>query len=217
MRSHTRGRRLPRSLAMAAVAAAALLAAVSLSACNSDELGAAAIVDGKVITTQQLQTATQDYFVAVPGGDKKGAQLRILERMVLSRIISRAAAKEDVRVSTGAVAKQRDQILKSTKGRKGLVRALSQQQNPTVLAPTLIDQWVRDQLVYRRLVAKIVGSSDPNSPDAATKGSQALIAAGKAMDITINPRYGKWNPQRGVEALISGGLSKTAAQLAVKK
>jgi hypothetical protein len=210
MKISTHATRLRRSLA---VAAAALLATVSLSACNADELGAAAIVDGHTITTQQLQTATQGYLAAVPDGDKSNAQLRILERMILSRVIDQAAAKEDVRVGKGAVARQRDQILESTNGRKGLIVALSQQQNPVVLAPSLIDQWVRDQLLYGRLVTKIVGPGDPNSQEAATQASAALIAAGKSMDITVNPRYGTWNPQRGVQPQISGGLSRTAAQL----
>jgi hypothetical protein len=207
-------RGLPRRLA---VALAALLATVALTACNQDELGAAAIVDGHVITTDELQAATRGYLEAVPDGDKKDAQLRVLERMILSRIIDRAAVKEDVRVSTGAVVKQRDQILDSTKGRTGLVKALAQQQNPTVLPPSLIDRWVRDQLVYSRIVTKLAGPGDPNSQEAATKGSEALIAAGKSMDITVNPRYGTWDPEQGVKAQISGGLSKTPAQLAAEK
>jgi hypothetical protein len=212
--THTRSRRARRTLAAAAVA---LLATVSLSACNQKELGAAAIIDGHVITTDELQSATRGYLAVVPDGDKSEAQVRILERMVLSRIIDKAAAKEDVTVSTGAVAKQRDQILASTKGRKGLVQALSQQQSPTVLPPSLIDNWVRDQLLYSRIVTKLAGPGDPASQVATDKGSASLIAAGKSMDITVNPRYGTWNPEKGVVGQISGGLSKTAAELADSK
>lgn len=210
---HTRSRNVRRSLVVAVVA---LLATVSVSACDQKELGAAAIVDGHVITTDELQSATRGYLEVVPDGDKGEAQLRTLERMILSRIIDEAAAQQDVRVRTGAVAKQRDEILVSTKGRKGLVLALSQQQSPTVLAPSLIDRWVRDQLLYSRIVATVAGTGDPASQVAAEKGSQTLIAAGRSMDITINPRYGTWNPEKGVVGLLSGGLSKTAAQLADK-
>jgi len=42
----------------------------------------------------------------------------------------------------------------------------------------------------------------------------ALLKAGRSLDIEVNPRYGEWNPRRGVSPLVSGGLSKTAAQLA---
>lgn len=200
-----------------AVAVLALLATMSLAACNQDELGAAAIVDGHVITTDELQEATRGYLEAVPDAPDKDEQLRVLERMILSRIIDKAAVNEDVRVGTGAVVEQRDRILASTKGRKGLVKALAQQQNPTVLPPSLIDRWVRDQVVYGRIVTKLAGAGDPSSQEAQAKGSQALIAASKSMDITVNPRYGTWDPEKGVEAQISGGLSKTAAQLDAQK
>lgn len=206
----TRARRVLRSLVVAAVA---LLATVSLAACNQKELGAAAIVDGHVITTAELQSATRDYLEVVPGGAKSDVQIRILERMILSRIIDKAAAKEGARVSTGAVAKQRDVYLASTKGRKGLVKTLSQQQ--TVLPPSLIDRWVRDQLLYNGIVTKIAGPGATAQVSQA-KGSAALIAAGKSMDITVNPRYGTWNPDKGVVGEISGGLSRTAAELANK-
>ncbi|MGZ4591218.1 MAG: SurA N-terminal domain-containing protein [Actinomycetes bacterium] len=214
MKTPTRSNRVLRSLVVAVVA---LLATVSLAACNPDQMGAAAIVDGHVITTDQLQQATRGYLKTVPDADKSTVQLRILERMILSRIIDKAAAKENVSVSTGAVAKQRDQILASTKGPKGLVQALAQQQSPTVLAPSYIDRWVRDQLLYSRIVAKLAGSGDPASPAAANKGSETLRAAGKTMKIKINPRYGTWDPNQGVVGQISGGLSQTADQLSTGK
>lgn len=207
-------RRVARGLVAALVA---LLAAASLTSCRSDELGAAAIIDGKVITTDQLQAATQSYLATVPAADKKQAQLRILEQMVLSRVVATAARKQNVGVTKGTVANQRQRIFSSTKGRKGLVRALATQQNPVVLPPSLVDAWVRDQLLFRKILTKLAKGGNPQSPEAAQSGSKALIAAGKSMDIRINPRYGTWNPNRGVQAQVSGGLSKTVNELTAKK
>jgi hypothetical protein len=209
----TGARRVARGFVASLVA---LLAAVSLTSCNSDELGAAAIVDGKVITTDQLQAATQSYFATVPSADKKTAQLRILEQMILSRVVAAAARKENVGVTKGTVAKQRQLIFTSTKGRKGLVRALATQQNPVVLPPSLVDSWIRDQLLFRKITTKLANGGDPQSAEASQSGSRALIAAGKSMNIKINPRYGTWNPNRGVQAQVSGGLSKTVTELTAK-
>jgi hypothetical protein len=199
-----------RSLAAAVVV---LVAALSLTACNPDQLGAAAIVDGKVITTDSLQSATRDYLAIVPDGDRAQVQQRILERLILSRVIAKAARKNDVGVSTGAVAKQRDLIFQTTKNRRGLVQALAKEQSPIVLPPGYIDQWVRDQLLFRRIVVKLAGTASPDTDAASTAGSNELATIGKTMKIEINPRYGTWNPTRGIQAQLSGGLAKTASQL----
>jgi hypothetical protein len=199
------------------VAVVALLASVSLAACSPDQLGAAAIVDGSVISTDSLQTSASDYLAIVPNADRTQVQQRILERMILSRVIADVARDNQVSVSTGTVAKQRDQLFRSTKNRRGLVAALAQQQTAVIVPPGYIDQWVRDQLLFQKVVRKLAGSDDPTSAAASTRATSALAAAGKTMKIEINPRYGTWDPNRGVQALLSGGLARTAAQLTAQK
>lgn len=197
------------------VVLAALLSAAVLSACNPDQLGAAAIVDGTVVSTSDLQADTRAYLALVPDGDKSQVQQRILERIVISRVIRNLARRQGLHVSTGTVADQRDEILASTKGRTALVRQLAAQQTPTVLPPSLIDLWVHDQLLYRKILTKL-GGGDPTSNTAAARGTKALVAESQRMKIEINPRYGTWNPRRGIEAQLSGGLAKTSAQLAAR-
>jgi hypothetical protein len=214
MEISSRVRRVRRSLLVAVVA---LLASVSLAACNPDQLGAAAIVDGNVISTDTLQTSARDYLAIVPNADRTQVQQRILERMILSRVIAKVAADNQVNVSTGTVAKQRDQLFKTTKSRNGLVAALAQQQTAVIVPPGYVDQWVRDQLLFRKVVTKLAGSDDPSSAAASARATSALAAAGKTMKIKINPRYGTWDPNRGVQALLSGGLAKTAAELTAAK
>ncbi|MDQ1627745.1 MAG: hypothetical protein QOI54_1489 [Actinomycetota bacterium] len=207
--------RLRRTLVSVVVA---LLATGTLAACNADQLGAAAIVDGRTITTAQLQSATRSYLATVRTADSSKVQLRILERMVLSRVIDTAARNEGVGVRAGTVARERDRVLKSVGGsRKDLVRALAQQQTPTVLPPSQVDRWVRDRLLYNKIVAKLAGGGDPASAESAARATNELVKASRSMKITINPRYGRWDPARGIESQISGGLSKTAAQLTSQK
>jgi hypothetical protein len=214
MDSSSRVRAARRSLAAAVVA---LLATASLTSCSPDQLGAAAIVDGDVFSTETLQSSARAYIAIVPSGDSTQVQLRILERMVLSRVIAKAARDNDVHVSAGAVAKQRDAYYETTKNRRGLITTLASQQNPIVVAPGLVDAWVRDLLLAHKLAVKFAGSGDPSGDAASARVTSTLSSTAKTMKIEINPRFGTWNPNRGVEALVSGGLAKTAEQLNAKQ
>lgn len=201
--------RLTRTTAALAVA----LVAAGLTGCSVQErLGSAAVVDGHSITTSELQDATNGYLRLVPDADKSNAQLRILERMILSRVIDAEARTVGVHATPGEVAKERDDLLGSVGGRKGLVRQLAAGQSPVVLAPSYVDRWFRDRVLYLK-IAKKLGGGDANTQQAAQRTTQQLIATGRSMDIEVNPRYGTWNPRRGVTPLVSGGLSQTAAQI----
>lgn len=201
--------RLTRTTAALAVA----LVAAGLTGCSVQErLGSAAVVDGHRITTSELQDATNGYLRLVPDADKSNAQLRILERMILSRVIDAEARTVGVHATPGEVAKERDDLLRSVGGRKGLVRQLAAGQSPVVLAPSYVDRWFRDRVLYLK-IAKKLGGGAANTQQAAQRTTQQLIATGRSMDIEVNPRYGTWNPRRGVTPLVSGGLSQTAAQI----
>lgn len=197
----------------ALVGVVALLAGLALSGCGPKEIGAAAIVDGDPIRVQQLQDATTGYLAVVPRADRGDAQLRILERMILSRVIDRAARREDVSVSAGEVAAERQQILSSVGGRTRLVQALAEQQPPTVLAPSYLDRWTRDRLLFGKLAEKLGGGQDPTSAEAGEAAGNALVSSAKAMKVRVNPRYGTWNPEQGLQGVVSGGLSRTVEEL----
>lgn len=215
MENSSRAHGMRRSLTTAVVA---LAATVSLTACAPDQLGAAAIVDGTVISADTLQSSARDYLAIVPNGDRTQVQQRILEEMIFSRIITKAASKNDVHVSTGAVAKQLEVFFKQTKDRRGVVSALGAEQPPVVVPPGYVDRWLRDQLLYHKMVVKLAGGGDATTAEASARGSSALSAAAKSMKIEVNPRYGTWNPNSGsIDALVSGGLAITAKQLNAKK
>lgn len=205
----------PTRLARTAVGLAlSLLAVTGLSACSSSQVGAAAVVDGKSISTDLVQRETRAYLKVVPGTDGAMAQRQILQRMILSKVIARAAEDVGVSARPGAVARERDTLLKTVGGRTGLVKALAAQATPTVLSPTYINQWFTDRALYGKITTKLAGAGDPSSAEAASAASQALAKASRKIAIRISPRYGRWSPQKGVVALLSGGLSKSAEQIA---
>lgn len=203
----SRRRRVGRGLA----AAAALLAVTSLTSCRPDQVGAAAIVDGKTISVHQLQDATTDYLKAVPKGNAGDAQQAILQQMIVSAVVAKAGDTAGVTVSAGEVAAQRDQILDSVRAgakaakvseRVFVSRQLAQSQNATVVPPSQLDQFIRDQLMASKL-----GQNDPAA------ANEAIIKAAADTDVEVNPRYGRWDPQQGLAPLVSGGLSKTVEEL----
>jgi hypothetical protein len=203
--------RLTRSAAALAVAA---LAVAGLAGCGVQErLGSAAVIDGHQISTDDLQADTRDYVKKVPGADPAEVQRALLQREILSRIIAAEARKLDVHASPAAVAKQRDDLLPSVGGRNGLLRQLATGQSPVILAPSGIDRWFKDQVLYRRIAARLAGDGDPQSQAAVTATTKALIATGHDMEIRVNPRYGTWSTRRGIEPLVSGGLASDPAQL----
>jgi len=208
-------RTLSRPTRVAALLVAALAATVALSGCGEQEkLGSAAVVDGNAISTDQLQTATNDFLKVVPGQDTANAQLRILERMILSRLIDKEAADLGVHASPGEVARARDQLLPSVGGELGLVRQLAAGQQPLLVPPSYVNRWFKDRVLYAKIAKRLAVNGDPTSQQSVNATTRALIATGRSMDVEVSPRYGTWSSKRGLTPLVSGGLSKTAAEIA---
>jgi hypothetical protein len=206
---------LSRPTRVAALLVAALAATVALSGCGEQEkLGSAAVVDGHAISTDQLQTATNDFLKVVPGQDTTNAQLRILERMILSRLIDKEAADLGVHASPGEVARARNKLLPSVGGELGLVRQLAAGQQPILVPPSYVNRWFKDRVLYTKIAQRLAVNGDPTSSQSVNATTKALIATGRAMDVEVSPRYGTWNSKRGLTPLVSGGLSKTAAEIA---
>jgi hypothetical protein len=200
-------RRVERGLAVVA----ALLVVTSLTSCRAGQVGAAAIVDGNTISVHELQDATADYLKAVPKGNAGDAQQAILQQMIVSLVIAKAGDTAGVTVSAGEVASQRDQILDSVRaGAKAakvsesvyVSRQLAQSQNATVVAPSQLDQFIRDQLLATKL-----GQNDPAA------ANEAITTAAAHTKVEVNPRYGRWDPTQGLAPLVSGGLSKSVEEL----
>jgi hypothetical protein len=201
---HTAGRGL-------AALAVALLAMSSLVSCRADQVGTAANVDDESISVEELQDATVGYLEAVPDGNAGDAQQAILQQMIVSAVIAKAADSAGVTVTDGEVAAARDQALDSVREpaeeadvspRAYLSRQLSDSQGGAVVPPDQLEQFIRDQLLASKL-----GENDPAA------ANEALVAASRETDVRVNPRYGRWDPQQGLAPLVSGGLSHTVEEL----
>lgn len=216
-RSARRARRARLCGRTSLVSLAASLAVLGLVGCSEDRLGAAAVIEGRTISTEDLQASARAHLDAVPDGDSGNAALVILQRKIVSAVLDQVARDHDVRVREGRVAAERDDVLQSVGGRKELVRTLAQAQQPTVLAPSEVDRWVKDRLLFNAIARDICGCD--LAPDAEetqqafTAANDELREASAALDIEVSPRYGEWDAERGITPLVSGGLSKTVDEL----
>ncbi|HEX7189218.1 MAG TPA: hypothetical protein VF423_13425 [Actinomycetes bacterium] len=211
-------RRRPARSRAALVVVAGFVTALALSGCSQQKLGAAVVMDGRaVITVDELQQSAQDHLAVVPETDPGDAQLAILQRRIVSELIDQVARDNGVRVRDARVAAERDDLLTSVKGRRELVRRLAASDQPIVLAPEDIDRWVKDRLLFNAVATRFAGvpltSSDPAAQEAVVRVQTELQQASADMDIEVNPRYGSWDPRSGITPLVSGGLSKTEAEL----
>lgn len=195
-----------------------LVAALGLSGCGGSTLGAAAVVDGRVTTVDELQQDTREYLDIVPGADTGAAQVAILQRIVITAVLEEVARQNDVHVRPGRIAAERDELFESFGGRRGLVRTLANsQEQPTVLPPDDVEVWVKDRLLFNAIAEKVGGgplnTAEPESQQVLEEVQDQLTKAGRSLEIEINPRYGEWDPTSGITPMISGGLSQTAEQL----
>jgi len=162
-----------------------VVAAVSLAACDTDQIGAAAVVGDDRITVAELQEEVRELAESLPDstgptGDQSIAQRAILERLIRSDLLAAVAADEGVEVSEADVdAFIEDQVVPQAPD--GDLGPLLAQNN---LTEASLEEYVRDQLAADQLIQRL-------------GGQEALIAAltdkADEIGVTVNPRYGTWN------------------------
>lgn len=205
-----RGARAVRRRTMAIVLAA--VAVTALSGCSPERLGAAAVVDGRTISTDHLQDLAREYDAVVPGQPPGRVQLSVLQQLIVDEVFDAMSKDLGVRVRPGRVSAELDALVAQVGGRKALVRALSSQQRQ-VVPPSQLERWMRDRLLFEAIAREVTGASADAQPDFDV-ANRKLTEYAAGMDIEINPRYGAWNPDSGITPLVSGGLSKSVAELA---
>ena len=202
-------RRLARRIGAASAAAAV---ALLLSGCNSNEIGAAAIIDGNRVPIERVQASAQEVEKVVEDADGAAVQRAVIVDLVRSRMLDRVAAAEGVSVGQAEVEQFLGALDQQAGGRDKLEEAFATELR---LPPSQLQSWARGALVQQALGAKLVPGDDADQA-VQQRRQQAVNAKlaerARAAAVTINPRYGAWNPDQLVVApLPSGGLALPAA------
>jgi SurA N-terminal domain len=173
----------PSRRALAAVLC--VVAATSLAACSTEQIGAAAVVGDVRISVAELQERVTDLADSLPDsagatGDQSAAQRTILERMIQSELLVAVAADEGVEVSEAEIdAFIQDQVV--SQAPDGDIGPLLAQNN---LTDTSLRPFVRDQLIATELIDRLGGQAEL---------VQVLTEKADEIGVTVSPRYGTWN------------------------
>lgn len=171
-----------------------MAAALLLSGCASPRAGAAATVGATRITEAELAAATSELRSAV-GGDPTGEPAQtvrtVLARMVTRELAAVAVERAGIRVPTGAVDRERRNLLTELGGQEALNAYAAEAGVPARLI---------DDVLYTTLALQQLGVSlAPAANEAAQQDAALLALADLSLDlgVEVNPRYGVWLPANG--------------------
>lgn len=175
------------------LAALALVVGLALTGCQTGRPGVAAFVGGDEITVDEVQEIATGVAAVLPEEQvDSGLQQRVLNQLVVALLFDEVAEQRGIEITPSDL---------------DAVRA-----NPQFpqLPPELPDGFVEPLL---RIYATADSIAQDEGPEAV---NQAVLDAAASLEVEINPRYGKWNPEAGViEPLISGGLAEPLFQATV--
>ncbi|PBC78092.1 SurA-like protein [Streptomyces sp. TLI_235] len=188
------------ALRPARTAAGILLAAAVLTACGGSPAhqGAAAVVGDERIPIAEVQakvSALRDATAAAaPGGtgtEQAGLVRRTVAELVLDRVIARALADRGLSVTQGEIAEARRNDAQLLGGDAALERQLLLRQG---VAAEDVPVFYRQQIGIRKIAAAAGQDARTEQGDAVVR--KALAEAGRALKVEVNPRYGRWDPQK---------------------
>ncbi|MFE9171441.1 SurA N-terminal domain-containing protein [Streptomyces kebangsaanensis] len=182
------------------LSAAIVAAAPLLTACGSDaHPGAAAVVGGQRITVAQLQNRVNEVREAQRSAVSEEAQYQqvvtqtgtltrdTLHRMVLDRVLDRAAENAGIGVTRREVQQLRTELEQQAGGAKALENTWLHQYG---VPPRHLDENLRLQLEAQKLADRL--QTDTGQP----AFWKALSDASAELDVDLNPRYGAWDAQK---------------------
>ncbi|WP_051940032.1 SurA N-terminal domain-containing protein [Phaeacidiphilus oryzae] len=189
----------------AALGALGIAAAIALTACGATaHPGAAAIVGDQRITTAALdshltayRSALSSAAVQTGGGGTEAAGLvrHTLQLLVESRLVDDQLQAQGLTVSTAEVERARASAIQQTGSEQALEQVFLQQIG---LAPGDIDEYFRMSVGEQKLLAaQGIAPTDQNASAAITA---MLDSAAKQHPVSVNPRYGRWNPKEAAVA-----------------
>ncbi|KDN83182.1 SurA N-terminal domain-containing protein [Kitasatospora cheerisanensis] len=173
------------------------VAAAALTACGGAPAhqGAAAVVGDERISIAQVEarvSAVREGGAAQTGAqanEQPGLARHAVSELILDKVIDRALTDRRLTVSASEIGAARSADVRTVGGETKLTELLRTKQG---VPADGIDDFYRQQIG----LTKLAGGQDPNGPDGDAAIRKALVEAGSALHIVVNPRYGSWNTTR---------------------
>jgi hypothetical protein len=179
----------------------ALLGTLVLSACGSQppRPGAAALVGSDRITVSAVQARVAEFraqAAKLPAGqyqEQAGLVGATVSGMVFDDVVAHALADQNLSVSATEVTELREQQVTQLGGEGPLEETLLLKDG--VPAPE-IDGFLREQIGLQKLAA--LNGQQLGTPEGNQAVRQLLQASSQELKVTVNPRYGSWDPTQAV-------------------
>jgi hypothetical protein len=175
-----------------ACAALALAASAVLTGCSTSEAGAAATFSNGRISDADLTEQVAEILEA-KGQSASTTDPRLVQqtlgRMITQRLIAEMSAEEGVEITQGTL----DEMRKSYEAQIGGADALAEAFLAENVAPSQINA-----LLLLQMQAQELGYVFSPRGSAEEQGQAVFIEVGaysQAMETTVSPRYGTWDPQ----------------------
>ncbi|PJN22530.1 SurA N-terminal domain-containing protein [Kitasatospora sp. CB02891] len=174
------------------------IAAAALSACGGAPAhqGAAAVVGDERITIAQVQarlSAVREVGGAQAGApaanEQPGLVRHAVNDLILDKVIDRALTERRLTVDASEIGAAKAADSRTVGGDAKLAELLRVKQGVPAGG---IDDFYRQQLG----LAKLAGGQDPTGAAGDATIRKALVDAGTALHIQVNPRYGTWDAAR---------------------
>lgn len=176
----------------------AIIAAAGLLLTGCSQVGAAATLGGTKITQATVQASIDAIIAERAKIDTSQMQLETGEALnrgqlrfhVLSALLRAVGDELKVTVSKSEIDARRASILQQIGGEAALPSALVS----AGIAPNDLDQYI-DIILFSDKIGKVLIASGVAEEQAGTEIQKLIVAKAKTLGVTINPRYGKWNPE----------------------
>ncbi|MFD8478939.1 hypothetical protein [Kitasatospora sp. NPDC059673] len=174
------------------------VAAAALSACGGAPAhqGAAAVVGDERITIAQVQARMSAVRAggtvqagAPAANEQSGLARHAVNDLIFDKVIGRALADRRLKVDAAEIGAARSADSRSAGGDAKLAELLRVKRGVPAEG---IDDFYRQQVG----LTKLAGGQDPTSAAGDAAIRKALVDAGTALHIQVNPRYGTWDTAR---------------------
>lgn len=196
------------------IALITVASALILTGCS--QIGSAATVGDVKITQATVQKSIDAALAERKKVDTTGMQLEAgaafnrnqLRFHLISALIEAVAADEKLTVTKAEIDTRRASILSQLGGEKNLPKALV----GASIAPADFDRYIQLILFSEKMSAYFVAKGVAEA-DAGASIQKSIIDMAKKVKVTVNPRYGKWDPATGdVIAVDTASPAVTPAQ-----
>ncbi len=194
----------------------ASVAAIALFLTGCSQVGAAATIGSTKITQATVQTSIDTVMAERTSVDTSQMQLESGEELNRSQLrfhlfaglLKAAATSLKITVSKAEIDTRREVIVQQVGGVANLPQALV----GAGIASSDFDTYLEAVLNSEKLQKSFIDAGVPEA-DIAVKMQELVVATGKTQKVTVNPRYGVWDPETAeVNAAPSDAVSPSTTK-----